>query len=60
MTEKKSGVTLMSQVLVCTCEHPGQDKIYGKHMRLMNPMGGKMPGYKCSVCSTKYQRSYIV
>lgn len=60
MTEKKTGTTLMSQVLVCTCEHMGQDKIYGKHMRLMNPMQSKVPGYKCTVCGAKYHRNYIV
>ena len=35
------------KVLECVCEHPYQDKRYGKGKRLFNPM---KKGYRCTVC----------
>jgi len=46
------------KVMKCDCQHEGQDKLYGRGMRLFNPQGkGKDQGdsYICTVCgkSTK-------
>lgn len=41
------------KVMKCTCQHEGQDAMYGKGMRYWNPCGkGKDQGssYRCTVC----------
>lgn len=40
-----------SKIMKCTCNHSGQDSIYGKNMRLFNPMGKTQDsGFRCTVC----------
>jgi hypothetical protein len=41
----------------CNCKHTGQDKLYGKGMRIFNETAdekGKVNGCRCSVCNSKY------
>lgn len=41
------------KIMKCDCEHEFQDQIYGKGMRVWNPLGkGKDQGtnYICTVC----------
>jgi hypothetical protein len=43
------------KVMKCTCQHEGQDALYGKGIRYWNPCGkGKDQGtsYRCTVCGT--------
>jgi hypothetical protein len=40
-------------ILTCRCKHEFQDKLYGKHRRVHNPMA-KTPGaYRCTVCGAE-------
>lgn len=40
-----------AKILKCTCVHAGQDEMYGKGFRLMNPCGKSQDsGYRCTVC----------
>lgn len=40
-----------TKILQCKCEHPWQNKRYGKGMRVMNRMAADK-GYRCTVCGT--------
>ena len=39
----------------CNCKSEQQDKLYGKHMRVWNPIGkgNQSAGFRCTVCGTK-------
>lgn len=40
-----------SKIMKCTCKHEYQDQVYGKGMRVCNPIGKSQDsGYKCTVC----------
>lgn len=40
-----------SKIMKCTCAHEYQDRVYGKSMRLFNPIGKSQDsGYRCTVC----------
>lgn len=36
-----------SEILKCSCKHPGQDSLHGPSMRVCN---NTLKGYQCSVC----------
>lgn len=36
-----------SVIKQCSCSHEGQDKMYGKNMRVFNPT---KDGFRCTVC----------
>ena len=38
------------KIEACDCRHEFQDRVYGKGQRVKNPMQGKKPGYRCTVC----------
>jgi hypothetical protein len=38
-------------ILICSCDHPFQDKKHGRKRRVMNPLGpGKANEFRCTVC----------
>ena len=39
-----------SKIMTCSCQHPGQDEMYGKGMRLWNRLGDS-DSYRCTVCN---------
>ena len=40
-----------SKVMKCSCKHEFQDSVYGKNMRVFNPIGKSQDrGYRCTVC----------
>lgn len=39
-----------NKIMACSCQHPGQDAIYGKGMRLWNRLGDS-DSYRCTVCN---------
>jgi len=41
-----------SKILSCTCNHAGQDAMYGKGRRLFNPTGKNQTSgeYRCTIC----------
>jgi hypothetical protein len=39
-----------NKIMACSCQHPGQDEIYGKGMRLWNRLGDS-DSYRCTVCN---------
>lgn len=45
---------LVTAIMPCTCQHEGQDKMYGKGRRIHNPLGPKKKqsglNWHCSVC----------
>ena len=43
--------TPTTRILTCTCDHDGQDRIYGKGRRVHNLMA--TGEYRCTVCLTK-------
>lgn len=46
-------------ILNCTCYHPAQDKLHGKHKRVHN-MCRRTTGntkFRCTVCSTEREAS---
>jgi hypothetical protein len=50
---EESGKTLKAEVKSCSCPNVGQDKLYGKNMRVFNPYkakDGKTINYRCTVC----------
>ena len=40
-----------AKVMVCTCKHEYQDKLYGRGMRVHNPMA--VGRFRCTVCGTE-------
>lgn len=41
----------MTKIVRCTCDHPYQDKKYGKGKRVANSSGGgNSIKYRCTVC----------
>ena len=44
--------SLHTRVIICSCKHESQDKLYGKGMRVFNPFVLKSGGikYRCTVC----------
>lgn len=38
-----------SKIMACSCQHPSQDELYGKGMRLWNRLG-ESDSYRCTVC----------
>lgn len=43
------------RVAQCNCESEQQDKLYGKRMRVWNPIGknDQSTGFRCTVCGAK-------
>lgn len=39
-----------NKIMACSCQHPGQDEMYGKGMRLWNRLGDS-DSYRCTVCN---------
>lgn len=39
-----------SKIMACSCQHSGQDELYGKGMRLWNRLGDS-DSYRCTVCN---------
>ena len=48
-----AGTSKEMKKIECTCEHPYQDKKYGKNKRAMNPCK-KGEAYRCSVCGREH------
>lgn len=42
----------MTAIKKCKCDHKGQDKIYGKKMRVFNFREGKKT-WRCTVCQNE-------
>lgn len=38
-----------SKIMPCSCQHQGQDEMYGSGMRLWNQLGDS-DSYRCTVC----------
>jgi hypothetical protein len=38
-----------SKIMTCSCQHAGQDELYGKGLRLWNRLG-ESDSYRCTVC----------
>ena len=38
-----------SKIMTCSCQHVGQDELYGKGLRLWNRLG-ESDSYRCTVC----------
>jgi hypothetical protein len=52
MSEEKSKTV---KIVKCKCTHEGQDKLYGKGMRLANRgASADKPVYTCTVCGVKH------
>lgn len=53
----------MSTILMCKCEHEGQDNLHGKGNRVMNlTLKGKvgdMRVWRCTVCGTEHTRGKV-
>lgn len=48
----------MPQILLCTCSHPYQDKLYGQGYRVHNQK--KDGNYRCTVCKKEKSASGVV
>ena len=47
-----------TRILLCTCRHEFQDRIYGIGMRVHNVMAGG--GERCTVCGNMTQKRAVV
>ena len=43
------------KIAQCKCVSEQQDKLYGKHMRVWNPIGksNQSEGFRCTVCGAE-------
>lgn len=46
---------MATEIRMCTCKHPGQDKLHGQGKRVKNyarsaKKDGGVPGWRCTVC----------
>ena len=43
------------KIAQCKCVSEQQDKLYGKHMRVWNPIGknNQSSGFRCTVCGAE-------